>query len=404
VGIYILMIILGWGNIYAAVYNEDHPSILDFSQKYGKQMMFVGGAFLIAIIILIIDESFYTTFAWGIYGIAILTLISVLFLGTEISGSKSWFRFGSFGVQPAEFAKFATCLALSKFISNTNIKLRDQRTKVIAAAIILIPAVIIVAQKETGGALVLLSFVFVLFREGLPVYYLLFAISLLCTFFISLVYDSTVLLIVAISIAVLVFFISKKSGKNLLYIILGLSLAIGIIFGAKEGFEHFPKHQKKRVNVFLGIETDKKDKAWNETQSLIAIGSGGFWGKGYLQGTQTKYDFVPEQETDFIFCTVGEEWGFVGSLFVIVLFATLIIRLVLMAERQRSPFSRIYGYGVASVFLFHMMVNIGMTIGLVPVIGIPLPFFSYGGSSLWAFTILLFIFLKLDSRRLQILA
>lgn len=398
------MILLGWANIYAAVYDENHPNILDFGQKYGKQLMFIGGAIVIALVILIIDESFFTTFAWGIYAIAIFTLILVLFLGTEVSGSKSWFRFGSFGVQPAEFAKFATCLALSKFISNANIKLKDQRVKIIAATIILVPAVIIVAQKETGGALVLLSFVFVLFREGLPVYYLMFAISLLFTFFISLLYDTTVLLIIAISVAVVVFLMAKKTTKNIAYILIGLVLAGGIILGAKEAFEHFPKHQKKRVNVFLGIETDKKDKAWNETQSMIAIGSGGFFGKGYLQGTQTKYDFVPEQETDFIFCTVGEEWGFLGSVFIIVLFGTLIIRLVLMAERQRSSFSRIYGYGVASVFLFHMIVNIGMTIGLVPVIGIPLPFFSYGGSSLWAFTILLFIFLKLDSHRLQILA
>jgi rod shape determining protein RodA len=400
---WLLMLALGWGNVYSAVYDEDHPAILDFSQKYGKQLLWISGALLIAFMILIIDAEFYPTFAMIIYGVSMVSLIAVMFLGREVAGSKSWFRFGDFGIQPAEFAKFATCLALAKFLSDINIKMSDTRTRLISFGMILLPTLLIILEKETGCAIVLLVLILVLYREGLPGYLLMLCLSIAFLFFSAIVYEHKTLLIVCGSIALIALILLRKKLINILFICGSFLVCAGIIFGAHSAFEHFPNHQKKRINVFLGIETDKKDKAWNENESIIAIGSGGFAGKGYLQGTQTKYDFVPAQETDFIFCTVGEEWGFLGSTFIVLLFAFLIIRIILLAERQRSSFSRIYGYGVASVLLFHVLVNIGMTIRLVPVIGIPLPFFSYGGSSLWAFTMLLFIFIKLDSQRLMIL-
>jgi rod shape determining protein RodA len=366
-------------------------------------LLWICGALVIAFILLIIDAEFHPTFAWIIYGVSMVTLVLVMFLGREVAGSRSWFRFGDFGIQPAEFAKFACCLALAKYLSDINIKMSDTRTRLIAFGIILLPTLLIILEKETGCAIVLLVLILVLFREGLPGYLLQLCLGGAVLFFSSLIYSHVVLFSICGGLAFLAFLFTRKKLRNFVFIGAAFLVTSGIIVGAAPIFEHFPNHQKKRINVYLGIETDKKDKAWNENESIIAIGSGGFAGKGYLQGTQTKYDFVPAQETDFIFCTVGEEWGFLGSTFIVGLFAFLIIRIILLAERQRSSFGRIYGYGVASIFLFHVIVNIGMTIRLVPVIGIPLPFFSYGGSSLWAFTILLFIFIKLDSQRLMIL-
>jgi rod shape determining protein RodA len=401
--IWLGMLVLGWCNVYSAVYDEDHPVILDMGQKYGKQLIWIGGAIIIAFLLLIIDAEFHPTFAWVIYGISMFTLLIVRFLGKEVAGSKSWFRFGEFGIQPAEFGKFATCLALAKYLSDINIKMADMKTRLIAFGIILLPTLLIIMEKETGCAIVLLVLILVLFREGLPGYLLLLCLAMAILFFSSLIYQVSTLLILCGILAVLVFIFTRKKLRTFIFICAAFLVCTGIIVSAKSAFEHFPNHQKKRINVFLGIETDKKDKAWNENESIIAIGSGGFAGKGFLQGTQTKYEFVPAQETDFIFCTVGEEWGFLGSTFIVFLFAFLIIRIILLAERQRSAFSRIYGYGVASILFFHVLVNIGMTIRLIPVIGIPLPFFSYGGSSLWGFTMLLFIFVKLDSQRLLIL-
>jgi rod shape determining protein RodA len=401
--IWLAMLVLGWANVYSAVYDEDHPAIMDMSQKYGKQLLWIAGAVIIAFILLIIDAEFHPTFAWIIYGVSMVSLVAVMFFGREVAGSKSWFRFGDFGIQPAEFAKFAACLALAKYLSDINIKMSDLRTRLISCGIFLLPTLLIILEKETGCAIVLLILILVLFREGLPGYLLVLALAMAFLFFASLVYKPVTLMIICAVLAILVFVFTKKRLRSIIVIIGALAVTVGIILSAKAVFEHFPAHQKKRIGVYLGIETGKKDKEWNENESIIAIGSGGFAGKGFLQGTQTKYDFVPAQETDFIFCTVGEEWGFLGSTFIVFLFASLIIRIILLAERQRSSFSRIYGYGVASILLFHVLVNIGMTIRLVPVIGIPLPFFSYGGSSLWGFTILLFIFIKLDSQRLMIL-
>lgn len=412
-GLFLVLMLLGWMNIYAAVYNDEHSSIFDISQKYGKQLMWITGSIIIAIVILIIDANFFTAFPYPIYILSCITLISVIFFGTEISGSKSWFRIGDFGIQPAEFGKFTVGLALAKYMSSMDTRIARFQTKVIAFFIILFPALLIILQKETGTALVYTAFIFVMFREGFSGNIMLggfFAALLLIS---ALLVNKVVLVILLAVIAVIVSFViwmssrNRKKAKNVIIGVFALWVAAsGAVYGVDYAFSKMAPHQKVRINVFLGKDVDKdlkKKAGYNVNQSLIAIGSGGFAGKGFLQGTQTKYNFVPEQSTDFIFCTVGEEWGFMGSMLILLLFLALILRIIVVAERQRSSFSRIYGYGVASILFFHVTVNVGMTIGLAPVIGIPLPFFSYGGSSLWAFTILLFIFIKLDSNRLLIL-
>ena len=401
---YLLLVLMGWLNIYAAVYNEEHQNILDMSQKYGKQLLWISSSLLIAAIILIIDEEFYTVFPYIIYGIFILANIAVPFLGREVKGSRSWFRFGDFGVQPAEFMKFATNLALAKFLSNSKIKIADYKNTFISLAIIGIPLLIIKKlQDETGLAIVFAAFIFAMYREGLSVNYLLLSFLAAILFILALMVNNIYLFIVIGSLCLLSLLFIRRTRKNLFAVAIIGIIACSMIKGTSTVYENMENHQKVRIDVLLGRGTvDLKKEGYNVNQAKIAIGSGGFLGKGYLEGTQTKYDFVPEQDTDFIFCTVGEQWGFVGSTFVILLLASLIVRVIFLAERQRSAFSRIYGYGVASIIFFHLAINVGMTIGLAPVIGIPLPFFSYGGSSLWSFTILLFIFIKLDSHRLQI--
>ena len=413
---YVLLVFMGWLNIYAAVYNEEHQNIFDTSQKYGMQLVWIGSSFFIATFILIIDAGFYTVFAYLFYAILLIACIAVPYVGRSIKGSRSWFGFGSFGVQPAEFMKFATNLALAKYLSNVNIEvetsrrnrlsdlLKNYKNTIIAVAILGAPLIIIkVLQDETGLALVLMAFIITLYREGLSVNFLIFGLLSILLFVLSLVMDLQTLIISLGIISALAFLFVKRSRKNLIIVSIVFAAASGIVLGTNYVYEKLEPHQRDRIDILLGKKDDPKGKGYNVKQSKIAIGSGGFFGKGYLQGTQTKYDFVPEQETDFIFCTVGEEWGFAGTSVVILLELFLIIRVIFMAERQRSPFSRIYGYGVASVLFFHLAVNVGMTIGLMPVIGIPLPFFSYGGSSLWSFTILLFIFIKLDANRLVIL-
>ncbi len=368
-------------------------------------MLWIGSSLLLALIILIIDENFYTAFAYFIFGAFLLANIAVPFLGREVKGSRSWFRFGDFGIQPAEFMKFAANLALAKFLSNQNIKIADYKNTFITLLIIGIPLIIIkVLQDETGLAIVFVAFIFSLYREGLSVNYLLLGFLAIVLFVLALLINNMYLFIIIATLCTVAFLFVKRNRKNLFLIATAGLIACSMVKGTSTVYEHMEPHQKVRIDVLLGRGTvNLKKEGYNVNQAKIAIGSGGFWGKGYLDGTQTKYDFVPEQDTDFIFCTVGEEWGFVGSSLVIILELFLIIRIVFMSERQRSPFSRIYGYGVASILFFHLTINVGMTIGLAPVIGIPLPFFSYGGSSLWSFTILLFIFIKLDSHRLQIL-
>lgn len=403
VGIYLLLVITGWLNVYASVYNEEHQAITDISQKYGKQMIWIGTSFLLAIAIILIDGSFFAAFAYPVYGIALIALVAVLFLGREVSGSKSWFRVGEFGIQPAEFAKFATNMALAKYLGGLNVRFEDNRTKVISAMFIGVPMLLILLENETGIALVFSSFILMFYREGLSGNYLLLGLIVAILFLLALLVDKFILIAILGILALVLFILLKKTRKNMALLAGLFLMSAGVIYSVDYAFNHLEPHQKKRINVFLGKESDLKKAGYNVNQSLIAIGSGGLAGKGFLNGTQTKYDFVPEQSTDFIYCTVGEEWGFLGASVVVVLFLVLLLRILYLAERQRSAFSRIYAYGVASILFFHIAVNIGMTIGLAPVIGIPLPFYSYGGSSLWSFTILLFILIRLDSYRLEIL-
>ncbi|TAH42823.1 MAG: rod shape-determining protein RodA [Bacteroidetes bacterium] len=404
VALFSVMVLIGWVNIYAAVYNEEHSSIFDLSQSYGKQALWIIGACILALMILVIDGKFYAAFSYAIYVVFILLLISTFAFSRDVKGSFGWIDIGAFKLQPAEFAKFATNMALAKYLSTLDIRMQDSRTKLISTLILGLPAVIILLQNDTGSALVFASFIFVLYREGLSGNILLLALVSVALFILALLVKNSTLIGILIGLALVFILMVRKNKRNIIVIVSGAIIAIGMVYSVDYVYNDvLQAHQRTRIDVLLGKELDLKGAGYNVNQSKIAIGSGGLFGKGFLQGTQTKYDFVPEQSTDFIFCTVGEEWGFMGSLVVIGLFMALLGRIIFVAERQRSQYSRIYGYGVASIIFFHLMINIGMTIGLAPVIGIPLPFFSYGGSSLWSFTILLFIFIKLDSYRLQIL-
>jgi rod shape determining protein RodA len=402
--LFLVMVVMGWLNIYAAVYDDEHKSIFDLTQNYGKQTIWIAGSFFIAFMLMVIDGKFYAAFSYVIYLLIILLLLSTFAFSRDVKGSYGWIDIGSFKLQPAEFAKFATNMALAKYLSTLGIRMQEFKTKVISAVILGIPALIVLLQNDTGSALVFLSFIFVLYREGLSGNFLLLGFVVMALFVLALLIKTSILAAIIGSIALLLIFLARKNRKNISAILLVAAIAVSVVYSVDYVYNNvLQDHQRTRIDVLLGKEIDLKGAGYNVNQSKIAIGSGGLFGKGFLQGTQTKYDFVPEQSTDFIFCTVGEEWGFLGSFIVMSLFAALLARIIYVAERQRSSYSRIYGYGVASILFFHLLVNIGMTIGLAPVIGIPLPFFSYGGSSLWSFTILLFIFIKLDAYRLQIL-
>ena len=457
--LYLVLVIFGWMNIFAVNYNDQYKSILDMSQRYGTQIIWMLAAFIMILLIFIIDSKFYYFFSYILYGVTIFLLMAVLVLGKEIHGARSWFSIGGFQFQPSEFAKVTTALVMARYISSYNVKINKFKSLLKLFGFIALPAVLISLQPDMGSAMVYAAFLFVLFREGLPGWVLLFVALISMLFLSTLLYPKVYTLIVLISLAGIVYLIIDKKFKNfvlvgsifvityiairlivhyqivqfgnylsllialgissLAYIILiihfkiqkamiimaALYVSIAFTFSVDYVFHNILKpHQQTRVNILLGKETDPLGYGYNVNQSMIAIGSGGFAGKGFLKGTQTKFNFVPEQSTDFIFCTVGEEWGFWGSSMVIILFAGLLIRLITLAERQRSHFVRVYGYGVVSILFFHLAVNIGMTIGLFPVIGIPLPFFSYGGSSLFAFTLLLFIFIRLDATRLSVLS
>ncbi|MFW6020241.1 MAG: rod shape-determining protein RodA, partial [Bacteroidales bacterium] len=396
--IYLALVFIGWINIYSAVFDEEHQSILDFSQKYGKQMIWIITSLTIALIILILDPKFFSTFAFPIYFGTIFLLMAVLVFGHEVAGSKSWFEIGSIRIQPAEFAKFATCLAIARYLSSYNTDIAKLKTKVVMFAIILAPAVFIILQNDTGSALVYLSFLLVFYREGFSGNIFLLGLAIIFLFLATLLFNELYVMIGVTILALTGIILVKKTFRNIFVILGFLIITLGIIYSVSYVFDNvLEEHQRTRINVILGKSTDPHGAEYNINQSKIAIGSGGFSGKGFLEGTQTKYNFVPEQSTDFIFCTIGEEWGFIGSVVLVSLFVLLLFRIIKLAERQRSDFSRIYGYGLASIIFFHFVINIGMTIGLTPVIGIPLPFISYGGSSLWSFTILLFIFIKLDA-------
>lgn len=403
VGLFLILVFMGWINIYAAVFNEEHQSIFDATQRYGKQLFFIVFAIFVGLVIMLIDGKFFSTFALPIYGLTMLLLVVVLFTARDVAGARSWIDIGAFKLQPSEFAKYATSLALASYLSTINIRMDELKTKLVATLILVIPAGLILLQNDTGSMLVFGAFALVMYREGLSGNFLLFGLAMAVLFIFALLFTPLTMLIILGSVGLVVFlFQRRKTWKLGLSIGAVLMVLMGFVYSVDYIFnEVLEPHQQVRINVLLGKEDDPKGAGYNVNQSKIAIGSGGFTGKGFLKGTQTKYDFVPEQTTDFIFCTVGEEWGFLGTFVVIALFAALILRILFIAERQRSAFTRIYGYCVASIFLFHFMINIGMTIGLMPVIGIPLPFFSYGGSSLLGFTILLFTFIKLDGYRLQ---
>ncbi len=406
VTLFYLLILLGWLNIFASVFDENTPqNIFDIGINSGRQLIFIGTTIILVILILAVDNNFYNTFAYIIYGAVILLLIYVFLFAKEINGAKSWLQIGGFSLQPSEFAKFSTALVLAKFMSSQSFRITKLRDQVILAVIIGLPVGLIILQGDSGTALVFGAFLLVLFREGLSPIILLGGIGAAVLFILTLLLPQ-IYLLPAFGVIVLIAFILGKRSFKRFGILLGIyALIAGTINGVDFAFHQILKpHQQNRILVLINPNTDPLGAGWNVTQSKIAIGSGGIFGKGYLNGTQTKGDFVPEQSTDFIFCTIGEEHGWIGSLILISLFTLLLLRIIYIAERQKQKFSRIYGYSVASILFAHFTINIGMTIGLFPVIGIPLPFFSYGGSSLLAFTILLFILLKLDSHRNQILA
>ncbi|MDX2429480.1 MAG: rod shape-determining protein RodA [Bacteroides sp.] len=457
--LWLVILSFGWMNIYSANIMEAEGGIFDLSMRFGKQIMWIGASIILAILLLMLDAKFYTNFAYILYIIMVLILMAVLVIGTEVNGARSWFVIGGFQFQPSEFAKPLTALALAKLLTSHNFELRRMRDLFKAFVIIFIPPALILLQPDMGSTLVYFAFLFVLFREGFSANIMLLLAALMFLFFATLVVDNAVVLLILVLGGLLIYAFVARSTKKAAINGAWTALTFGALYGISRlldtGFSTFTiglfslipitiilfikglksrmyshlkilggvviavlfmisvdysinnilkPHQQHRIYVTLGIEDDPQGVGYNVNQSKIAIGSGGFKGKGYLNGTQTKLHFVPEQSTDFIFCTVGEEWGFLGTTFVILLYLGLLLRMIFLAERQRSAFSRIFGYSFVSIIFIHFLVNIGMTIGILPVIGIPLPFFSYGGSSLWAFSMFLFIFLRLDASRLEILS
>ncbi len=403
--LYFGIVILGWLNIYASVYDsEANQNIFDFSTGSGRQLVWFGFGFLLIIIIMAFDFKFFESFAYIFYGLIILTLILTLVTGREVAGSKSWIYFGSLGIQPSEFAKVATALVVAKILKESSVKITNARTLFTLAILIGTPIILIILQGDMGTALIFLSFLIVLYREGIPSLIPLLGLLVAAIFILTLVFAQLYLIIGVLLISLIIVFLGKRTLKRIALIAIG---AISILVSIKSVDFFFNEvlkpHQQNRIRAVINPEADPLGYGWNVTQSKIAIGSGGLWGKGFLNGTQTKFDFVPKQSTDFIFSTIGEEHGWVGSLILIVLFITLFLRVITIAERQKWRFARVYGYGVAAILFTHFGINIGMTIGLFPVIGVPLPFFSYGGSALWSFTILLFILIKLDAHRMQLL-
>ena len=402
--LYLILILFGLLNIYASQYNEDLIFSLNMTTKYGKQLFFIIISIFLAFLMLIIDWKVYFSVSYVVYFMTILLLIGVLFFGERTGGAVSWYEIGNLKLQPSEFAKFATSLTLAKYYNSLNKKVKSNQQKILAYCIILFPLLLTILQNDLGTALIYTSFILVLFREGLSPKILFIAIITLILFILSILINHKHLIFSLLCISIFLLIFSKRKKRDIILIVTGTVMCISIIYTTNYIFNNvLSDHHRSRINILLGKNFDPHGAGYNLIQSKIAIGSGGLQGKGYLNGTQTRFDFVPEQSTDFIFCTIGEEWGFIGSFIYIVLYVSLLLRILFLAERQRSNFSRIYGYSVACILFTHFLINIGMTIGLVPVVGIPLPFTSYGGSSLIGFTILLFIFINLDSYRLQIL-
>jgi len=408
--IFILLISIGWVTIYSSTFSDESTSIFDFSQSYGKQLFFIGVSFIAILIILSLEASFYERFSSVIYLVSMLSLLGLYLFGATIAGATSWYNLGFFNLQPSEFAKVATALALAKYLSDIQTDIKKRKHQLYAFLIIVIPALLIIPQPDPGSALVFFALVFVLFREGLSLLYLGVAILLVLLFVTTLKFG-TIWVGIGLGLLVILFFILKRSSFKVPILPLTGMLVGALLFSLSVNFVFnnvFEQRHRDRFGLWLRLEKDpkkieemQKTIGYNTYQSEKAIESGGFFGKGFLEGTRTKGDFVPEQHTDFIFSTVGEEWGFVGTAAVIVIFSLLFLRLIALAERQKNPFSRMYGYGVISILLIHYFINIGMVIGVLPTVGIPLPFFSYGGSGLLGFTVLLFIFLRLDANRLN---
>jgi rod shape determining protein RodA len=402
--VYGMMVMFGWLNIFASEYDPlSANSIFSLSSSAGKQLLFIGFSMLVIIIITVVDDKLFDSLAYPIWGFFIIMLILVLFVAREVNGARSWIEIGAFRFQPAEFTKFATALAVAKFVGRSNFKMSKPKDLGIISLIVGLPVLLIILQGDMGTALVFTVFVIVLFRQGLSAWPLVLGVVMAVIFLLALLVPDHLFLWIGTGVfAILLIVFNRKSPKRIIIILL-LAITVSAMFeGVDYAFNNFLKpHQQSRILVLLNPNIDPLGVGWNVTQSKIAIGSGGITGKGYLRGTQTTFDFVPEQSTDFIFCTIGEEHGWLGSFVLILLFMTLFLRIIYLAERQKWMFVRIYGYSVACILFFHFAVNIGMTIGLFPVIGIPLPFFSYGGSSLLSFTLLLFIFLSLDANRMQ---
>ena len=406
--IYFALVIIGWFSIFSAKYDELHPSIFDMSQVYGKQLIWIGASLLVGFVILLIDAKFFNAFSLWIYIFFLVSLLAVLVYGKATKGATSWIDLGG-GIkfQPSEFAKMATALALAGYLDRLDVDLQKRKDQIIAATIVLVPMALVLAQNDTGSAIVFVSFIFVLYREGFPGagWLMVAGVAAILLFVFTLVWSQKVMYIIlgVLLVLTLTFYIVTKK-KGIVRMLAVFAIAFTFVFSVDYAFNKvLQEHQRNRILVLLGQLDDPKGVGYNVHQSKIAIGSGGFAGKGFLQGTQTKYDFVPEQHTDFIFCTVGEEGGFLGTATVVLLYVGLLLRIIILAERQRSTFSRVYGYAIAGILFVHIAINIGMTIGLLPVIGIPLPFLSYGGSSMLAFTIMLAIFVKQDAYRLNVL-
>ncbi len=403
--VFLVLVVFGWLNILAATIPEGHATIFDFNQSYGRQAIFIGISLALGGIIVLFDARFFSSFSWVIYVFLLVILVFTIFFGSVVNASRSWFKIGSIAIQPAEFAKYATALAIAKYLGVVSATKLVFYNKLLAALLFSIPASLILLQNDTGTALVFSAFIIVLYREGfIKAWVVALVISMVFLFVLSLLFDRFIIIGALVIVALFVMFFLKNTRYAWKAVVVVLVLLSSYIYSIDYIYDNvLQPHQKLRIEVLLDEKVDLRGAGYNLHQSKIAIGSGGLFGKGFLQGTQTRYDFVPAQGTDFIFCTVGEEWGFFGTFAVITLFIWLIARIILLAERQRSVFARVYGYSIASILFFHFLVNIGMTIGLVPVIGIPLPLLSYGGSSLLAFSIMIFTFLKLDMQRMDVL-
>lgn len=393
--IYIALVTLGWLNIYSS-------SLLSTDGTYQKQLIFIGCTIPLIFVVLFVDGKFYEKYASIIFGVALLSLAGLFLFGKTIAGQRCWYAIGSFTIQPSEFAKAATSLALAKYLSDTQINLKETNRQIQALAIMLLPVMLILPQPDPGSALIYSAFILVLYREGLPSWYVWTAFITIVLFVLTLVLEPYVVIIIAFVVLMIIHFKGRAVDRNIILSAILLVLISGFVLSVDYVFDNvFKQHHRDRFNILLGKTVDMKGIGYNTNQSEIAIGSGGWIGKGFLEGTQTKGGFVPEQHTDYIFTTVGEEWGFAGSFVVILLFTCLLLRVIYLAERQKTKFSRVYGYCVAGILFIHFFVNIAMVIGIFPTIGVPLPFFSYGGSGLWGFTILLFIFLKMDANKVN---